>query len=72
MTIIEYLKQLDKTAPIPASLMTCGELLELLEEQTMTGEQADIMRWQNEPDFQDEPKEVQPKIDFTLIDPIEF
>ena len=38
----------------------------------MTGEQADIARWQNEPDFQDEPKEAQPKIDFNLIDQIEF
>ena len=32
----------------------------------------DIHRWQNEPDFQDEPKEAQPKIDFNLIDPIKF
>ena len=38
----------------------------------MTGEQADIIRWQNEPDFQDEPKEAQPKIDFNLMAPIEF
>ena len=32
----------------------------------------DIHRWQNEPDFQDEPKEAQPKIDFNLISPIKF
>ena len=32
----------------------------------------DIVRWQNEPDFEDEPKEVQPKVDFTKIKPIQF
>ena len=32
----------------------------------------DIVKWQNEPDFEDEPKEVQPKVDFTKIKPIQF